>query len=70
MKRGDIVILAPPSPFNKPRPCLIVQAEVFAENETVTVALITSDPAYTGGFRVPIRSHAERASQTFRNHDR
>jgi mRNA interferase MazF len=55
MKRGDIIILAPPSPFNKPRPGLIIQAEVFAEKETVTVALISSDPAYTNGFRVPIQ---------------
>ena len=58
MKRGDIVILAPPSPFNKPRPCLVVQAEVFSETETVTVALITSDLAYTTGLRVPIQPSA------------
>jgi mRNA interferase MazF len=58
MKRGDIIILAPPSPFNKPRPCLIVQSEIFPETENITVALITSDPSYTSGLRIPIQPSA------------
>jgi len=54
MKRGDIIILAPLSPFNKIRPGLIVQAELFAETENVTIALITSDLSRTTGLRIPI----------------
>jgi mRNA interferase MazF len=58
MKRGDIIILAPLSPFNKIRPALIVQAELFAETENVTVALITSDLSRTLGLRIPINPTA------------
>jgi mRNA interferase MazF len=58
MKRGDIVIVAPPSPFNKPRPGLIVQFELLPEAENVTVVLITSDLTYTTGLRVPIQPTA------------
>ncbi|HUO21551.1 MAG TPA: type II toxin-antitoxin system PemK/MazF family toxin [Caulobacteraceae bacterium] len=41
MKRGDVVALAPPGEFGKPRPGLIIQADQFAETETVTVLLIS-----------------------------
>jgi mRNA interferase MazF len=54
VKRGDIIITAPPSPFNKPRPALIVQSLFAAHDETVTVALITSDLSRYGGVRIPI----------------
>ncbi len=54
MKRGDIIIVSPPSPFNKPRPALIGQAYVFDETEKVTVALISSDLTRSSTFRIPI----------------
>ena len=54
MKRGDIIIVAPPSPFNKPRPALIVQAFLIEESEKLTVALISSDLTQSQGFRIPI----------------
>ncbi len=54
MKRGDIVIVAPPSPFNKPRPALVVQAFVFDGMERLTVALISSDLTRPGAFRIPV----------------
>lgn len=55
MKRGDIIITSPPSPFNKPRPAVIVQARLFDEDENVTVALITSDLARSPGLRIPVQ---------------
>jgi mRNA interferase MazF len=54
VKRGDIIIVAPPSPFNKPRPALIVQAFLFDQSEKLTVALISSDLTHSHGFRIPI----------------
>ncbi len=54
MKRGDIVIVAPPSPFNKPRPALIVQAFVSEAIEMLTVALISSDITRPSAFRISI----------------
>ncbi len=58
MKRGDIVIVAPPSPFNKPRPALIVQAFVFEGIEKLTVALISGDLTRPSAFRIPVNPTA------------
>lgn len=41
MRRGDIVIVAMPGDFGKPRPAIIIQSDHFAELGTLTVALIT-----------------------------
>jgi len=42
VRRGDLVTVAMPGDFGKPRPALIVQADAFAETGTVTVLLISS----------------------------
>lgn len=42
MKRGDIVTVAMPGDFSKPRPALVLQADYFAKTSTVTIALISS----------------------------
>ncbi|MET4734262.1 mRNA interferase MazF [Thalassospira sp. MBR-102] len=42
MKRGDLVTVAVPGDFGKPRPALVVQADHFQEMATVTVLLVTS----------------------------
>jgi len=42
MKRGDLVTVAIPGDFGKPRPALIIQADAFADHATVTVLLVTS----------------------------
>lgn len=42
MRRGDLVTVAMPGDFGKPRPALIIQADPFAETGTVTVLLISS----------------------------
>lgn len=41
MKRGDLVTVAMPGDFGKPRPALVVQADAFSATGTVTVLLIT-----------------------------
>ena len=58
LKRGDIVIVAPPGEFGKPRPAVIVQADVEPESERVTVALITSDLHRLPALRVPLLADA------------
>ena len=55
MKRGDIVIVSPFPPFNKPRPALVVQSIALEDGENITVALITSDRFWAPGVRVPIQ---------------
>ena len=65
MKRGDLVTVALPGDFGKPRPALVVQADAFEDAATVTVVLITSmlidaplirpsvEPTANNGLRVP-----------------
>ena len=37
MKRGDLVTIALPGDFGKPRPALIIQSDQFDQTATVTV---------------------------------
>lgn len=43
LTRGDIVTVAPPGEFGKPRPAIVIQSDFFAQTETVVVLLITSE---------------------------
>lgn len=42
MNRGDIVTVALPGDYGKPRPALVVQADAFAGHPSVTLLLLTS----------------------------
>jgi len=55
LRRGDIVVCAPPGEYGKPRPAVILQADIFLEaRDSVTVCLITSTDVDAPLFRVPI----------------
>jgi mRNA interferase MazF len=55
LRRGDIVVCAPPGEYGKPRPAVILQADAFLDaRDSVTVCLITSTPVDAPLFRVPI----------------
>ncbi len=41
MRRGELVTVAMPGDFGKPRPALVVQADQFEHTGTVTVLLIS-----------------------------
>ena len=41
MRRGDLVTVAMPGDFGKPRPALVIQADQFVETGTVTVLLVS-----------------------------
>ena len=43
MKRGDLVTIAVAGDYGKPRPALVVQADVFAALQSVTVLRLTSE---------------------------
>jgi mRNA interferase MazF len=59
MKRGEIWTMAGGSGYaGKPRPVLIVQDDAFAERDSVTVCLITTDPADLPVFRIPVEATA------------
>ena len=60
MKRGEIWTMAGGSGYTgKPRPVLIVQDDAFAERDSVTVCLITTDPADLPVFRIPVEPTAD-----------
>jgi mRNA interferase MazF len=54
LKRGDIVIVAPPGEFGKPRPALIVQADESLPSPTLTYLPITSDLLRVPYIRIPV----------------
>ena len=41
MRRGDLVTIAMPGDFGKPRPALIIQSDQFDQTGTVTVLLVS-----------------------------
>jgi mRNA interferase MazF len=42
VKRGDIVTVAAPGDYGKPRPALVVQSDLFGDVGSLTVLLISS----------------------------
>ena len=72
LTRGDIIVVAVSGEFGKPRPALIVQADMTLEDETVTYVPITSDllrqpltriaisPSETNGLRKPAEIMVDR----------
>jgi mRNA interferase MazF len=59
LRRGDIVVVAAPGDYGKPRPALILQSDLFKATESVVVALITNDQRPQAPlFRRPIQPSA------------
>ena len=64
MRRGDLVTVALPGEFGKPRPAVVVQSDLFAGHTTVTVLPVTSTvtpPAPL--FRLPLEPSSENGLQ-------
>jgi mRNA interferase MazF len=65
MKRGDIVTVAAPGDYGKPRPAVVVQSDWLQATDSVLVALMTSavidapiyrlslEPDETNGLKLP-----------------
>lgn len=54
MRRGDLVAIALPGDFGKPRPALVIQSDLFDEHPSVTVLPVTSDLREAPLFRIAI----------------
>jgi mRNA interferase MazF len=55
MKRGDIVTIAAPGDYGKPRPALIIQADVFNDtHSSITVIPLTSTIVDAPLFRITL----------------
>lgn len=60
MRRGDVIILAAPGDYGKPRPAVIVQTDAFSESHaSVIVCQLTSELANAPDFRIAIEPNAE-----------
>ena len=55
MRRGDLVVVAMPGDYGKPRPALVVQSDLFNETHaSITVAPVTSTIVDTPLFRLTV----------------
>jgi len=63
MRRGDFVTVAMQGDFGKPRPALVVQANLFNEHSTVTVLLVSTTPVDAPLLRMSVQPSAENGLQ-------
>ena len=73
MRRGDLVTVAMPGDYGKPRPALVIQSDQFDETATVTVLLLwatlvdapllrpTVQPTAGNGLRKPSQVMVDKA---------
>lgn len=61
--RGDLVTIAVQGDFGKPRPALVIQADLFGEHATVTVLPVTSTLLDAPLLRITVQLSAENALQ-------
>jgi mRNA interferase MazF len=59
MTRGDLVTIALPGDFSKPRPALVIQADPFHEHATRTVLPVTSTLVAAPLFRITLEPSGE-----------
>ena len=62
--RGNLVTIAMQGEFGKPRPALVIQANLFNEHASVTVLLITSTLVAAPLLRVTVQPSTENGLQT------
>jgi mRNA interferase MazF len=58
VKRGDLVTIALPGSYGKPRPALIIQSDLFDEHPSVTILPVTSELREMPLFRVTVEPAA------------
>lgn len=56
LRRGEIVVVAAPGDYGKPRPALVIQSDFFIEHPSVTVCFMTSELRDTPLFRFTTRA--------------
>lgn len=61
--RGEIITVVLPGAYEKPRPALVVQSDLFDAHPSVSVLPITSTLRATPLFRLPVSPSAENGLQ-------
>ena len=59
MRRGDLVTVAAAGDFGKPRPALVIQADLFEETGTVVVLLLSTTEVDAPLIRLPVQPSTE-----------
>jgi mRNA interferase MazF len=54
MRRGDVVTVAAPGDYGKPRPALVIHSDLFEELPSVTLCLVTSELRDAPIFRITV----------------
>ena len=54
MRRGDLVTIALPGTYGKPRPALVIQSDLFDEHPSLTILPVTRELRDTPLFRVSL----------------
>jgi mRNA interferase MazF len=54
MGRSDLVTVAAPGDYGKPRPALVIQSDLFEELPSVTLCLVTSELRDAPIFRITV----------------
>jgi mRNA interferase MazF len=55
VRRGDLVTVALPVAYGKPRPALVIQSDFFDEHPSVTILPLTRELRRTPLFRVTVK---------------
>ena len=63
MRRGDVVTVAAPGDYGKPRPAVVIQSDLFDELPSVTLCLVTSTLRETPIFRITVEPSPENGLQ-------
>jgi mRNA interferase MazF len=59
MKRGDIVTVAAPGDYGKPRPAVVIQSDWLDETDSVLVCLMTTTTRQTPLYRIDVAASRE-----------
>lgn len=54
MRRGDLIMVALAGDYGKPRPAVVIQADILSETKSVLVCLITSDRFAASYYRLAL----------------
>ena len=54
IRRGSVVIVVIPGDFGKPRPAVVIQADIFSDLDSVLVCPLTSDLSSKSALRIEV----------------
>src|SRR5689334_14593207 len=64
MKRGDLITLATPGDYGKPRPAVVIQSDNLGETDSVLVCLVTSTLREASVYRLDVPLQAATGLRT------